>query len=201
MWHDVTNPCQEIRVHRTALSILAVLVLSLAACGDDSEVAIDDVDTEESEPDEDATADDEPDDAEEAEDDSAPDHEEEASPEPDPDAVDAPCAERDEQAMDAFIDVVSPVDGQHVEGEVDLVGCASVYEGTVRYRVVSEDGEELVDDFTTAECGGPCVGAFDETVDLAPAEGHATVTLEVFWDSPAESGDEEDLQEIDLVLE
>lgn len=199
------HPCQEIRVHRIALSLLSALVLLLAACGDDSEVAVDDLETEESDPAE-SDADDDTDDTDQdagadAGGDDGGDAEEAAPPEPDPDEVEDPCGGHDEQAMDAFIDVVSPVDGQHVQGEVELIGCASVYEGTVRYLLVGDDGEELADDFTTAECGGPCVGEFATTVDLAEAEGHAAVTLRVFWDSPAEGGDEEDLQEIDLVLD
>jgi hypothetical protein len=197
-------PCQEARVHRTALSLLSVLVLLLAACGDDSEVAVDDLETEESDPAE-TEADDGDDDGSDDADDEAEGGEGaddgDTTPEPDPEQVADPCAERDEQAMEAFIDVASPVDGQHVQGEVDLIGCASVFEGTVRYVLVTEDGEELVDDFTTAECGGPCVGEFSTTVDLTGAEEHAAVTLRVFWDSPADGGGEEDLQEIELVLD
>lgn len=191
-------------MNRTALSLLSALVLLLAACGDDAEVAVDDLETGESESsdtDVDATGDDGSEDGDDEAEGREESDEEETSPEPDPEQVAAPCAERDEQAMDAFIDVASPVEGQHVQGEVDLVGCSSVFEGTVRYVLVADDGEELVDDFTTAECGGPCVGEFATTVDLAEAEGHATVTLRVFWDSPAEGGGEEDLQEIELVLD
>lgn len=189
-------------MHRIALSLLSALVLVLAACGDDSEVAVDDLGTEESEPAEsDADQDTDGDAGADAGTDDAGGDQEAAPPEPDPDEVEDPCGGHDEQAMDAFIDVASPVDGQHVQGEVELIGCASVYEGTVRYLLVGEDGEELADDFTTAECGGPCVGEFATTVDLAEAEGHTAVTLRVFWDSPAEGGGEEDLQEVDLVLD
>ncbi len=212
-------------MRRIALSLSLVLLLLLAACGGDEEVAIEDLDD-----DVDATEQDElddldlPDEEEEAADEEAEDdppadegdaegqHEEEASeddaaepdpgPQPDPAEVADPCATRDEQAMEPFIDIASPVDGQRVLDSVELVGCAAVNEGTVRYRVVAEDGTELADDFTTAECGGPCVGEYSTVIDLAGAGAdHDTVTLEVFWDSPAGEGSEEDLTEVELHLE
>ncbi len=189
---------------RSVLALLSALVLLLAGCGDGADVEVDDVDdvdagdTEAAEPDPDDGETDEAEDAE-ATDDGAT-HDEASSPQPDPDEVAAPCSERDEQATDAFVDVVAPVDGQRVHDELELVGCASVYEGTVRFRLVTDEGEELVDDFTTAECGGPCVGEFAVTIDLATAEGHEAATLEVFWDSPADGEGERDMQEIELVL-
>jgi hypothetical protein len=97
--------------------------------------------------------------------------------------------------MAAFIDVVGPVDGQVVDGEVDLVGCSSVYEGTVRYRVLSGDSV-VVDSFTTATAGGPELGEFREEIQLP---GTGSYTLEVFWDSPAD-GSEQDLVAIDVEL-
>lgn len=204
-------------MHRITLSVALALLLVLAACGDDggSDLAIDDVDDEATasgdEGDEAGAEDDageDPDESEQSEESEDPaeadegDGPDEEGPEPDPARVEDPCAEREGQEFDAFLDVVSPVDGQHVSEAVELVGCANVPEGTVRYRVLADDGETLVDDFTTAECGGPCVGEYETTVDLAGlATDHGSVTLEVFWDSPAGDGGEEDLSDVELVLE
>lgn len=183
------------------ITLTVFLVLLLAACGgqDESDLAIDD-------PEEDGGAEADEDDGSEG-DDGSQDAEgdqgsQEAAPEPDPSRVEDPCAEREGEELEAFLDVVSPVDGQHVGEEVELVGCANVPEGTVRYRVTSPDGDELLDEFTTAECGGPCVGEYATTLDLGGLDDdHDRVTLEVFWDSPADDGGEEDVTRAELVLE
>jgi hypothetical protein len=96
-----------------------------------------------------------------------------------------PCAVHTGGEMRAFIDLVSPVAGQQVGGSIDLVGCSSVYEGTVRYRV-SHGSTVLVDSFTTATAGGPEIGEFRETIAL---NATGPLTLEVFWDSPAGEGE------------
>lgn len=193
-------------MRRDVVSLLSLLVLLLAACGgaeDDVEGEADpEVEAEDTEASEDAPGDDEAGDDADASGSGDADTEpsSEPAPEPDPARVEEPCAEHDGESTGPFIDVASPVDDQHVESEVDLVGCASVYEGTVHYRLVAEDGEELLDDVTTAECGGPCVGEFVTTIDLAAAQGHDAATLAVFWDSPAGDG-EQDTTEIELVLD
>jgi len=118
--------------------------------------------------------------------------------EPDSALMADPCAAHQGGEMRAFIDVVSPVEGQRVGGEVELIGCASVYEGTLQYRVVSADGQTLLADFTTATAGGPEIGEFRETITL-PAGGQARY-LEVYWEDVA-SGSEQhpDGPERDLV--
>lgn len=118
-----------------------------------------------------------------------------APPEPDARQVAAPCAAH--TAGSAFIDVAAPVDGQQVGDLMPLVGCASVYEGTVRYRVLAADGTVLVDRFTTASAGGPELGEFRASVPLPEAAGQLTV--EVFWDSPADGEGERDLVRIRVV--
>lgn len=202
-------------MRRTFPSLLLALLLLLAACGDgDGDVAIDDLDDDVDDTedvvgqDDEAPEEDEGDTADEPEpEDEGPEEDEQEAdddpgPQPDPGMVADPCAEREGQEFDAFLDVISPVDGQQVLDSVDLIGCANVPEGTVRYRVVAEDGSALVDDFTTAECGGPCVGEYSTVVDLADVAGeHDVVTLEVFWDSPAGEGGEEDLTAVELHLE
>jgi hypothetical protein len=112
----------------------------------------------------------------------------EPAPSPSASRVADPCAVHEDGEMRAFIDVVAPVTDQRVSGSIDLVGCASVYEGTVRYRL-SKGGSVLVDSFTTATAGGPGIGAFRESIAL-PATGR--LTLEVFWDSPATGEGERD---------
>jgi hypothetical protein len=96
---------------------------------------------------------------------------------------------------EAFVEVVAPVEGQRISGAIELVGCSSVYEGTVRYRVLSGDSV-VVDSFTTATAGGPELGEFHEEIELP---GTGSYTLEVFWDSPAD-GSEQDLVAIDVEL-
>jgi hypothetical protein len=118
-----------------------------------------------------------------------------AGPTPDPGRVAAPCAAHAGSTPSVFIDVVSPVAGQSVGASFDLVGCASVYEGTVRYRVLDGAGRTVVDRFTTATAGGPELGEFRETVRVG-ADG--PLTLHVFWDSPADGEGERDLQVIRL---
>jgi hypothetical protein len=121
---------------------------------------------------------------------SAPEATPSAPPAPSPSAsrVADPCAVHADGELRAFIDVVAPVTDQRVSGSIDLVGCASVYEGTVRYRL-SKGGSVLVDSFTTATAGGPGIGEFRESIAL-PATGR--LTLEVFWDSPATGEGERD---------
>lgn len=102
----------------------------------------------------------------------------EPAPQPDPDRVADPCAVHEGGEMRVFIDVVSPVDGQRVDGEVALVGCASVYEGTIQYRIVDGDDVALVEGFTTATAGGPDIGEFRETIAVP---GTGARYLEVYW--------------------
>jgi hypothetical protein len=118
-----------------------------------------------------------------------------SGPTPDPNRVAAPCAAHAGAAPSAFIDVVSPVAGQAVGATFELVGCASVYEGTVRYRVLDGGGRTIVDRFTTATAGGPELGEFRETVTVG---GDGPLTLHVFWDSPADGEGERDLQVLRL---
>lgn len=121
-----------------------------------------------------------------------------SSPTPDQARMADPCAAHEGGEMRAFIDVVSPVDGQQVGEEIELVGCASVYEGTLQYRVLDSTGDVLLADFTTATAGGPEIGEFRETFML-PAGGQARY-LEVYWDDVA-SGSEQhpDGPERDLI--
>ena len=105
---------------------------------------------------------------------------------PDPDRMADPCAVHEDGEMRAFIDVVSPVESQRVSGELELVGCSSVFEGTIQYRILDADEEALLEDFTTATAGGPAIGEFRVTIEL-PSTGDLYV--EVYWEDVA-TGDE-----------
>lgn len=117
----------------------------------------------------------------------------EVTPGPDPDRLADPCAVHEGGEMRAFIDVVAPVGGQEVADAVDLVGCASVFEATVSYRLLDAPGTVLIEWFTTATAGGPEIGEFRETIDLEGATGE--LTLEVFW-VDASDGSDRDLQTV-----
>ncbi len=114
-------------------------------------------------------------------------------PSPDASAVADPCAPHEGGEMRTFIDVVAPVEGQSVSGTVDLVGCSSVYEGTVMYRLLGSDGNVLREGFTTATAGGPEIGEFRESLEV-PADA---TTLEVYWED-ASDGSDRDVQRIEL---
>lgn len=124
----------------------------------------------------------------------------EAAATPDAAALDDPCADHREREGEAFIELVAPVDDQQVDGQLELVGCSSVYEGTVQYRVLDGDGVTLEEGFTTAECGGPCIGEFRESVPLDAADGEPVAYIQVFWED-ASDGSERDLVERIVVLE
>jgi hypothetical protein len=120
---------------------------------------------------------------------------------PDPDRVAEPCAAHEGRELEAFLDLVAPVDGQVVAGaEVEVVGCANVFEATVAWRLLGRDGTLLDGGNTLASCGTGCVGTFRTTVPLASAAGRDEVMLQVFWGSPRD-GEPLDLAERTLRLD
>jgi hypothetical protein len=182
---------------RRSLAVLAVLVLSLAACGaDDPDLGAPDPDEtvdpadDTLDPDPDADVDDPP-----ADDDTLG-----TGPQPDPEALADPCQVHVDREDEAFIDVVSPVQDQQVSAGITLAGCSNVHEATVRWRLLDGDGETLDEGFTTAECGSGCVGAFEEDVPLdGDAADEPYLYLQVFWDDMAD-GSERDLVEVGVVV-
>jgi hypothetical protein len=125
--------------------------------------------------------------------DPGPEPEVDVGSEPDAAALADPCAEHVDRELEGFIAVVSPVSGQRVvDGEVQLVGCANVYEATVLYRLLDGGGASVTEGFTTATCGSGCVGEFREVI---PVPGPGTWTLQAFTES-AEDGSERDLTEV-----
>lgn len=163
---------------RLLLASTAASALLLSACAQDDPV-IDLADAPEELTGDDAPADEVEDEPEEpeTEPEPEPDAEEPAAddePAPTPEAalVADPCGPHEGREGEAFIDVASPVDGQHIEdaAAVELVGCSNVPEANVVWEL-HVDGEVVADGFTTAECGTGCVGAFTEEIDLSAGEG------------------------------
>ncbi|MFP4635134.1 MAG: Gmad2 immunoglobulin-like domain-containing protein [Nitriliruptoraceae bacterium] len=174
------------------LTITCVAGVLLAACGERSEVTVDDPAADEDAGDEAAA---EPDDTDDdgSEDDGGEGGE--TSPSPDEDAMADPCADHQGREDEMFIEVVAPVDDQQVDDPFELVGCSNVFEANVQWRLEA-DGETLEEGFTTAECGTGCVGAFDEEVALGAAADHDEVVLEVFAPSQASGEEAEDAEEV-----
>ena len=138
---------------------------------------------------EDASSDDAADDGSSAATTTEPAPPETTGPTPDWSVTADPCAVHDADQMRAFIDVASPVNGQQIDKQgIALVGCSSVYEATVRYRI-TQGSTVIVDDFVTATAGGPELGEFRQWIDLRTTGTH---TLEVFWDSPKDGEGERD---------
>jgi predicted small lipoprotein YifL len=182
---------------RRSLALLAVLALSLAACGaDDPDLGAPDpdetVDPADDTPDTDADDD--------LDDPPADDATLGGGPQPDPDALADPCEPHRDREDEAFLDVVSPAQDQQVSEGITLVGCSNVFEATVQWRLLDGDGETLDEGFTTAECGSGCVGAFEEDLAL---EGQAAdepyLYLQVFWEDMSD-GSERDLVEVGVVV-
>lgn len=92
--------------------------------------------------------------------------------------------------------VISPRDGDRIDGGVLIAGSARVYEGTVQLRAV-KDGETVAQTFTTATSGGPEWGVFAAVLDVP--EGTGDCRIKVYWDD-MESGAERDLISIPVFI-
>jgi spore germination protein GerM len=89
--------------------------------------------------------------------------------------------------------VTSPVNGDKVTSPIKLHGSASVFEGTVNYRLKDEDGNILAESFTTALMDEFYRGDFDASIPFTPtAAGQGQ--LEVFTQSAMDGS------EIDKVI-
>jgi hypothetical protein len=174
---------------RRSLVAIAVLALSLAACGaDDPDLGA--PDPEETVDPADDTLDDPP----------ADDGTLGGGPQPDADLLADPCEPHVDREDEAFLDVVSPAQDQQVSEGITLVGCSNVFEATVQWRLLDGDGRTLDEGFTTAECGSGCVGAFEEDIPLAgDAADEPYLYLQVFWEDMAD-GSERDLVEVGVVV-
>jgi len=105
-----------------------------------------------------------------------------------------------------WIKLFGPAPGETVSSPFVLSGIASVFEGTVNFRLVAESGEVIIPVFYTMACMGDW-GPFSEDlaftlpqgVAVDPATGTVKANLEVFWIS-AENGDEVDKIVVPLQL-
>ncbi len=89
--------------------------------------------------------------------------------------------------------VIVPTPDSVVSSPLRVVGSARVFEGTVRGRLVGDNGRKLAEGFTTATAGAPARGDFELILIFKPpADGRGR--LEVFWESP------EDGREVDKVV-
>jgi hypothetical protein len=101
----------------------------------------------------------------------------------------------------AFIFTSAPAAGTVVRPGFAVSGCANVNEGNVQWQLQDASGNELASGFAQAECGTGCVGAFAFTVDYAPPENApAPATLRLFSQS-MESGAEDFVNAISLIVE
>jgi germination protein M len=100
--------------------------------------------------------------------------------------IDKPLTRADYEDLLSPIIVDEPQAGASVTSPVTIEGSANVFEATVTIRIVTNDGEQLVETFTTATCGTGCRGDYSVDVDFKVDERTAA-TIEVF-ESSAEDG-------------
>ena len=77
-----------------------------------------------------------------------------------PDFCDKPMTRRDYADLLPAILVTSPALNQSVGSPVVIRGSANVFEANVGIEILDENGDVLVQTFTTATCGTGCRGAF-----------------------------------------
>jgi germination protein M len=74
--------------------------------------------------------------------------------------IDHPLTRRDYADLLPAILVTSPALNQSVGSPVVIRGSANVFEANVGIEILDQNGDVLVDTFTTATCGSGCRGAF-----------------------------------------
>lgn len=113
-------------------------------------------------------------------------------------ALDGPQT-RDDYAGELHpIQVYEPVVGDELTSPITVSGTANVFEATVSLRLVTENGDVLAEDFTTATCGTGCVGDFETKISF-DLDGDVPAYLEVF-ESSAENGEPIHMVRIPLAL-
>lgn len=109
------------------------------------------------------------------------------SPEPQSDEPEQCLSESEDRYQGrALISVTEPCPGDAVTSPLSVVGEANVFEATVSMRILDENGNEIATEFTTAECGSGCWGAFVGEIKFE-VDHEQEGTLEVF-ESSAEDG-------------
>lgn len=172
--------------HARLAAIMAVLALSLAACGRGGTSGSDQA----ADPEETVTV-------------TAPAETvtvtETSTPTAEPEPAGDPCADLEGGDELSFIFVGAPTPGQAVSSGFEVSGCSNTFEATYVWELVDREGTVLAEDFGTASCGSGCVGDFSFTVDYEVDE-RQVATLRVFEES-AEDGSEVNVNSIPLVLE
>jgi len=114
--------------------------------------------------------------------------------------VSEPLTRRDFQEgyLAPNIVVESPRPGDEIADGATVTGFANVFEANVNYRLLDENGDVLIEDFTTATCGSGCWGDFEVTLDFS-VDGRQEGRVVVLTHS-AEDGSEQDVVSIPVVL-
>jgi len=94
--------------------------------------------------------------------------------------------------------VEEPAIGEEVHGPLVVKGTANVFEATVSFKVIGEDGETLATDFATATCGTGCRGDFEKRLDVE-VDRRTTVIVKVF-ESSAEDGRPTNVVNVPVIL-
>lgn len=81
-----------------------------------------------------------------------------------PDVCDKPMTRRDYADLLPAILVTSPTLNQAVGSPVVIRGSANVFEANIGIEILDQNGDVLVDTFTTATCGTGCRGTFRASV-------------------------------------
>lgn len=89
-------------------------------------------------------------------------------------------------AAGAPIVLDTPQEGDELTSPAVLSGTADVFEATVSYRIVTNDGDVVARGFTTATCGSGCRGSYSVTVPFE-VEERTKASVEMFEES-AETG-------------
>ena len=96
------------------------------------------------------------------------------------------------ESRDMYQDLLAPIVVEYpypdriVGRTFELSGIANVYEATVSWRLIDEDGNIFKEGFVTATCGSGCWGTFEDRISLEGVPGDR-IRLEVF-ESSAEDG-------------
>ncbi len=78
--------------------------------------------------------------------------------------------------------VDAPMPGDTVISPIEIVGTADVFEATVSYRLLDENGDVIASGVATALCGTGCRGSFEVALDYE-VDHDQDGTLEVFEES------------------
>lgn len=100
-------------------------------------------------------------------------------------------------ATGGWVHIFTPSPDDKVNGTISLTGLGNVYEGTINYEVVRENGEVILEGFTMAAMGDWAY--FEEEIEL-PAEVKGNIILEVYTES-AKDGSKMFVIELPLTVE